>query len=130
LRIENYLFFRSKKSFAPRFKETIIEPPGDVMKIERKLYKMQENKLQEINKNLYKLREFDRKRHQALIKKEEKEEMDYMKREEDILNKLEKENMKRINKGLKPIEGGVINYAQVEESAPLVFIKFNCISIL
>jgi hypothetical protein len=94
--------------------------PGDVREIENKLRAMEQNKIGELNKKLHLMRERDDKRDKAIQKKEEQDENYYGKLEEQILKKEEKENMKRIAKGLKPLDYSTVNYNLVEESSPMV----------
>jgi hypothetical protein len=120
--------YAANKSFAPRFKDQPIVIPGDAKEIEDKLRYMQENKLNELSKNNVKMREWERKREEAMIRKEEKDEMQYRKLEEGIYKKEEKVRQRRIAKGLRPLEPDTIYYNQVEETAPLVenfYLKFN-----
>jgi hypothetical protein len=112
--------FAAKKSFAPRFKEQQIVVPGDAREIEDKLRYMQENKLNELSKNNMKMREWERKREEAMIRKEDKDEMHYRKLEEGFIKKEEKVRQRRIAKGLRPLEPDTIYYNQVEETAPMV----------
>ena len=86
---------------------------------------MEENRLNELNKNTLKMREWENKREGALIRKEEKDEFRYRKLEDAILKKEEKERLKRVAKGLKPIDHSAVNYNLVEESAPMVNIYNN-----
>ncbi len=81
---------------------------------------MEQNKIGELNKKLHLMRERDDKRDKAIQKKEEQDENYYGKLEEQILKKEEKENMKRIAKGLKPLDYSTVNYNLVEESSPMV----------
>jgi hypothetical protein len=108
------------KSTAPRFQEAKIIHPGDSRKIEEYLREMEERRNFEKNKNVDKLKEWESKREDVLLKKADKDELYYRKLEAAIIRKEEKERNKRIEKGLKPIDRGVINYNLVEESAPMV----------
>ena len=67
-----------------------------------------------------KMREWERKREEAMIRKEEKDEMQYRKLEEGIYKKDEKVRQRRIAKGHRPLEPDTIYYNQVEETAPMV----------